>query len=402
MDTHQDERMPETAGCPYAHDAGRIGPLPDFLEHGDEPVTRIATPTGHKMWLVRDYALGRSVLTDRRFSRAEAVKPHAPTVIDAQPVPDSMMSMDGAEHARLRRMVTGSFTTGKVAAMTPFVERLADEHLDRLAEAGPGADLVGTIAAPLPLEVLCSLLGVPPEDAGRFRDWVEVLFDISVSNPREKARRRLELVEYMSTLIEEKRQRGEDDLLTSLIGAHDDGDLSMPELLTLGLTLLMAGYETTVGQLSLSVLALLSDPTALAALRERPELVPTAVEELMRLSPATPLAFPRVAVEPVELGDITVQPGEGVLVSLLHGNRDGAVFTDPERIDADGRTAAHLTFGHGVHRCLGAPLARLQVRITVERLLRRFPGLRTASGPDAVIWKDGLATRGLSRLRVEW
>ncbi|TLQ44819.1 cytochrome P450 [Streptomyces marianii] len=402
MTIEHEERKAATAGCPYAHHVGRLGPLPEFLEHGDEPVTRVATPTGHTMWLVRDYTLGRSVLTDRRFSRAEAVKPHAPTVIDAQPVPDSMMSMDGAEHARLRRMVTGSFTTGKVAAMAPFVERLADEHLDRLAEAGPGADLVETIAAPLPLVVLCSLLGVPPEDADRFRNWVEVLFDISVSSPREKARRRLELVEYMSNLIEEKRQRDEDDLLTSLIGAHDGGDLSMPELLTLGLTLLMAGYETTVGQLSLSALALLSDPTTLAALRERPELVPSAVEELMRLSPATPLAFPRVAVETVELGDVTVRAGEGVLVSLLHGNRDGAVFADPELLDADSRTAAHLTFGHGVHRCLGAPLARLQVRIVVERLLRRFPGIRTASGPDAVLWKDGLATRGLARLRVEW
>ncbi|SFD53051.1 cytochrome P450 [Streptomyces aidingensis] len=393
------------------HGADRLGPLPGYLTHrdgvagdGTGGVVPITTPVGDKMWLVRDWALGRRVLTDRRFSRAQAARPHAPRFNDAQPAPDAMMSMDGTEHARLRRIVSGAFTTGRAAAMKPAVERLTDEHLDRLAACGPPADLVAELATPLPLAVLCSLLGIPPEDTAAFRDSVEVLFDISASTPQEKSRRRLELVDYMGGLVERKRHgaragTGEEaDLLTGLIAAHDRGTLSMAELLTL----LMAGYETTVGQIGLSVYTLLSDPGALAELRARPALLEPVTEELLRLDPATPLSFPRVALEPVLLGGVTVQAGEAVVVSLLHGNRDAAVYDGPERLCPHGRDAAHLTFGHGVHRCLGAPLARLQLRVVLERLLRRFPALRLAAGPEPAVWKEGLSTRGLARLSVEW
>jgi cytochrome P450 len=412
-----------------AHDIDRLGPLPDFLTSAapDSGVGPIVTPVGDKMWLVRDYALARQVLTDPRFSRAEAVKPQAPRFNDAQPAPDAMMSMDGAQHARLRRIVSGAFSTGRIAAMAPAVERLAGEYIDRLAAAGPGADLIEGLATPLSLAVLCSMLGIPTADAGIFRDWVEVLFDIAASTPREKSRRRIELVEYMSDLVEQKRQRvadgaPDDDLLTALLAAHDDGQLSIGELLTLGLTLLMAGYETTVGQIGLSVLALLSDPAALADLRTNsdptrnpnPDLLDATVEELLRVTPATPMSFPRVAAEPVQLGGVTIQAGEGVVVSLLHGNRDAGVWTEPAAVCPYGHgsatahaastshNAVHLTFGHGVHRCLGAPLARLQLRIVLDRLLRRFPDLRVAPGPDSVVWKEGLSIRGLARLRIEW
>ncbi|MEU7282892.1 cytochrome P450 [Streptomyces sp. NPDC045431] len=381
----------------------RLGPLPAFMAHGEEAVVPIAAPTGDMVWLVRDYELGRLVLTDKRFSRAEAVKPHVPKFNDAQPVPDSMMSMDGAEHARLRRVVTGAFTGRRMAALAPAIERMADERLDRLVEAGPPGDLVEELALPLPRAVLCSLLGVPAQDGDRFRDLVEVLFDITASTPKEKSRRRVELVDYMAGLLERKRERPEDDLLTAMIRVHDQGEMSMAELVTMGLTLLMAGYETTVGQIGLSALALLSDPDAYKELRGRPEALPSAVEEFLRLTPATPVSFTRVAVEPVPLDGVTIAAGEAVVVSLLHGNRDGKVFAEPEHLVPEGRDAVHLTFGHGVHRCLGAPLAKLQVQIVLERLLRRFPELRPAAGaPEPVVWKDGLLTRGLSRLLVEW
>jgi cytochrome P450 len=380
----------------------QLGPLPEFLGPVADDVVRIVAPTGDKMWLVRDYALGRLVLADRRFSRADAVGRNAPKFNDAQPVPDSMMSMDGAEHNRLRRVVTGAFTNRRIAGLAPYIERLADEHLEAVAAAGPGADLVDGLANPLPLAVLCTLLGVPPGDGERFRDWVEVLFDISASSPREKSRRRLELVGYMTELVESKVAEPRDDLLTALVAAQERGELSRGELLTLGLTLLMAGYETTVGQIGLSVLSLLADPVAYEQLRAQPDRLGPAVEELLRLTPSTPLSFPRVAVEPVTLGSVTIQAGEAVLVALLHGNRDGKVFAEPERLALDGRDTVHLTFGHGVHRCLGAPLARLQVRIVLERMLVRFPTLRLAAVPEPVTWKDGLATRGLSRLLVEW
>lgn len=388
------------------HGVDRLGPLPAFMASGGGDVISIVTPMGDKMWLVRDYALGRQVLVDQRFSRAQAARPHAPRFNDAQPAVDAMMSMDGEEHARLRRVVSGAFSTRRVAAMTPYIERLADERFDALAASGPGADLIAGLATPLPLTVLCALLGIPPEDGDLFRDRVEVLFDISASTQSDKSRRRLELVDYMGDLIERKRGGTDEDLLTALIAVHEAGQLSLGELLTLGLTLLMAGYETTVGQIGLSVLALLSDPGMYEDLRAHPELVDPAVDELLRLTPATPLSFPRVAVEPIQLGAVTVQTGEAVVVSLLHGNRDAETWAWPQRLCPHDHsrtgTAVHLTFGHGVHRCLGAPLARLQLRIVLEGLLRRFPGLRIAAGPESVVWKEGLSIRGLARLRVQW
>ncbi|GGS15319.1 cytochrome P450 [Streptomyces aureoverticillatus] len=384
--------------CPHH----RMGPLPEFFEPGEEDVKRIVTPSGDKMWLVRDYALGRLVLADQRFSRAAAVEPDAPAYNDAQPVPESMMSMDGSEHARLRKTVTGAFTARKMAAMAPGIEKLTDRYLDALEAAGPGADIMEHLGTPLPLDVLCQLLGVPLEDSERFRDWVEVLFDISASTPQEKGRKRLELSAYMADLLAAKRDEPQDDLLSALIAAQDDGRLSPGELITLGLTLLMAGYGTTVGQIALNLHVLLSEPGAYQELVDHPERVDATVEELMRVSPVTPLSFSRVATEPVRLGSVLVRAGDAVVVSLLNGNRDGAVYPDPEFLRPEGRDPVHLTFGHGLHRCLGAPLGRIQLQIVFGRLVGRFPGLRFADIPEPAVWKDGMGTRGLDRIHVDW
>ncbi|UFQ18675.1 MULTISPECIES: cytochrome P450 [Streptomyces] len=383
--------------------ADQLGPLPDFLRPGPEDVVRIVTPPGDQLWLVRDYTLGRAVLTDKRFSRAASLGPEAPKFNDAQPSADSMMSMDGSRHARLRRLVSGAFSTGRMARMSTFVEEITDRRLDAVGDLGHGVDLIENLARPLPLSVLCSMLGIPEEDTSRFRGWVEVLFDIDASTPREKARYRIELIEYIIELMGRKRSDPQEDLLSDLIAVHDRGELSTNELLTLGLTLLMAGYETTAGQISLATLSLLTDRGVYEELTEHPDRIGNAVEELIRLSPATPLTFMRVATEAVQVGDVTVQPGEGIVVALLYGNRDGDVFADPESMAlVDGRDASHLTFGHGVHRCLGAPLARMQVRIVLERLTRRFPTLRLADVPEPFVWKDGMGIRGLSRLQVAW
>ncbi|WP_371524542.1 cytochrome P450 [Streptomyces sp. NBC_01283] len=380
----------------------QLGPLPDILRPGPEDVVRVVAGTGHPFWLVRSYALGRSVLADKRFSRAAALRPGAPTFNDAQPAADSMMSMDGNRHARLRRLVSGAFSTGRMAKMSAFVTDLTDRRLDAIAEIGNGADLIENLARPLPLSVLTTMLGIPEEDTPRFRGWVDVLFDLEVTSLREKARRRIELIEYITELLDRKRRDPRDDLLSDLTIAQDEGELSTNELLTLGLTLLMAGYETTTGQIGLSLLALLTDRSAYEELLAHPEYVGNATEELIRLAPATPLTFVRIATEPVQLGDVTVQTGEGVVVALLHGNRDAGVFAEPASMDlGSGHDSPPLTFGHGVHRCLGAPLARLQLRIVLERLPQRFPALRLADVPEPVVWKDGLGIRGLSRLLVD-
>ena len=341
-------------------------------------MVRVRSVTGDQIWLVRGYRLARLVLTDPRFSRAAASRPDAPKVNTANPAPSSMMSADGADHARLRRLVGGAFAPRRIAALAPDVQRLVDGLLDDLVTTGPPADLVARFAAPLPIAVISALLGIPASDIDRVREWAGVLFDVSVSSARDKARRSFALFAYMSKLIERKRAEPADDLLCSLIAAHDGGALSSTELVDLALAVLTAGYETTVGQLSLSVLAYLLDPVA-----GGPD-----VEEYLRLSPATPTTFPRVATEDVVLGDVTVRAGDAVVVSILHANVDGA--------------GSHLTFGHGAHYCLGAGLARLQLGIALRSLLGRLPALRLAGAPDAVGWYEGLATRGLTHLLVEW
>lgn len=383
-------------------DAEQFGPLPAFLRDGLGDVAPVTAPDGGQVWLVRDYALGRIVLSDQRFSRTEALNPHVPKITDSEPAADSMMSMDGADHARLRRSVAGAFSRHKIAALAPRVNQLVDTQLDQLAAAGPPADIISGLAAPVSLTVLCALLGIPVKDNEKFADLVEVLFDISRSTPQQKFRQRLRLVDYMTELMADKRTRQDDDLLTALIGLHEQAALSQAEMITLGLTLLMAGYETTAGQIGVAVQWLLSDPAAHRRLREQPEsLVPTA-EELLRLTPSTPMSFPRVATERIPLGAVIINKGDVVIVSLVHGNHDERVFALPALLLPDGRKPAHLTFGHGVHRCLGAPLAQLQVQTVLARLIQRFPELRLAGGPDAIAWKEGLAIRGHTRLLVEW
>jgi cytochrome P450 len=361
--------------------ATRFGPLPPLLDQVvDAPVVRVRAPTGDEVWLVADHGLARTVLTDPRFSRAAAAAPEAPKINSVNPAPSSIMSRDGADHARLRRLVAGAFAPRRMAALAPRIQRRVDDLLDAVCAGGAPADLVASFAAPLPVGVISDLLGVPAADVPAVQEWAGVLFDLTASPPAEKARRGFELYGYMSRLVDRKRAEPGDDLLGDLTAAQAAGALSRVELIDLALAMLTAGYETTVGQLALSVLWRLGDPAERTA----------PVEELLRVVPATPMTFTRVATVDVGLGAVTVRAGEAVVVSLLHANHDPA------------RAAGHLTFGHGPHFCLGAGLARLQVGTALETLWRRLPGLALAEVPDAVGWAEGLATRGLTRLLVTW
>ncbi|MCA1672124.1 MAG: cytochrome P450 [Actinobacteria bacterium] len=386
---------------PFSLPKNALGPFPDLLGGGSTtPVERVRTPAGDAVWLVRDYTLARQVLTDPRFSRAAAVRPDAPKLGGADLSPASIMSLDGDDHTRLRRIVTSAFSTGRVARLRPFVVETAGQLLASMAAVGPTADLIESFAAPLPVTVLGTLLGVPVADRQLFGSSISVVFDMTASTGEEKSRQRLQLVDYMITLIEAKRSHPGDDLMSGLVAAHRNGQLSRTELISLGLALLTAGYETTVGQLGLSVLALLRTSDPLRFLEAESDLE-TLIEELLRTSPATPASFPRVATEDLRLGHVMIRSGDAVMVSFLDGNRDEQVFPEPARVGST-RTAAHLTFGHGVHRCLGAPLARLQLHTALELLFRRYPSLRLAPVEDAVVWKSGLLTRGLASLRVQW
>jgi cytochrome P450 len=380
----------------------RFGPLPAPLgQPVTAPVMRVKTPTGDDIWLVTGYELGRLVLTDPRLSRAAATCPRAPKVNTVYPAASSIMSMDGADHARLRRLVAAEFAPRRVAEFAPGIQSQVDHLLDELCAGDQPADLIAAFAAPLPIAVISTLLGIPAADLDRVRTWAGVLFEVTASTPQDKARRGFALFQYMSQLIERKREEPADDLLCRLIAAHDAGAVSRTELIDLALAVLTAGYETTVGQVGLSVLSVLLDP-APPEHRRQAWTAPDAPEEYLRLVPATPTTFPRVAVEDVDLGGVTVRAGEAVVVSLLHANLDPTVFPDPDRLVPNRIPNPHLTFGHGAHFCLGAGLARLQISIAVRTLLLRLPNLRLAEDPAAVAWAEGLATRGLSQLLVEW
>ncbi|ATL28470.1 cytochrome P450 [Streptomyces formicae] len=352
-------------------------------------------PNGVGVWAVSDYRLARQVLADPRFSRAAAVAPDVPNLASIDPSPDSIVSLDGRAHARLRRIVAGAFTERRISALRPFIEARATELLDALAAGEQPADLVSGLAAPLPLSVLCHMLGIPDADRESFREWVPVLFDLDGESAASRTKA-FRIAEYMTRLINRKRREAGDDLISALIQAADDeGKLTNRELVTLSLALLMAGYDSTADQITLAFLSLLHDPSRAAALRADPGLVPAEVEEVLRANPSAPVSFSRAVTEPVRLAGVTISPGQPVLVFLMGANR-----TQHDSGNQAGNP--HLTFGHGVHRCLGASLARLQLATVIHLTLDRFPHLALADGVDDLRWKPAAATRGLAALRVRW
>ncbi|MEU6370184.1 cytochrome P450 [Streptomyces sp. NPDC046931] len=373
-----------------------IGPLPIPCDPNDTtPIRWVRMPNGAGCWAVSDYRLARQVLADPRFSRAATLAADVPRLTSIDPAPDSIISLDGTAHARLRRIVAGAFTERRIAALRPMVEGRVGELLDELAAGEQPADLVAGLAAPLPLSVLCHMLGIPVADHESFREWVPVLFDLEGAGPDSRARA-FRLTHYMTKLIGQKRREPGDDLISALIRAADsEGKLTNRELVTLSLSLLMAGYDSTADQITLAFLTLLHDPARADALRADPSLVPAEVEELLQTNPSAPLSFSRAVTEPVQVADVTIRPGQPVLVFLMGANR--------LLRKSEGTTAgAHLAFGHGVHRCLGAPLARLQLTTVIRLTLNRLPHLALAEDVDSLHWKPAAATRGLTALRVRY
>jgi cytochrome P450 len=379
-----------------------VGPLPIPGDPDDmPPVARVSMPNGVDAWVISDYRLARKVLADPRFGRAAAVAPDVPKLTSLDPSSGSIISVDGSAHARLRRIVAGAFTERRVVGLLPIIEQRTEELVDALVAQGPPADLVAGLAASLPLSVLGHMLGIPVADHEEFKEWVPVLFDLSGESVESRTRA-FRITHYMSKLIAQKRKEPGEDLISALVQATDEGGrLTNRELVTLSLALLMAGYDSTGDQITLCFLSLLHEPERMVTLRADPDLVPAEVEHLLRTNPSAPATFTRMTTEPVRLAGVTVEPGEPVVVFLMAANRSPAA-----QRGADGRDGAsgspHLTFGHGVHRCLGAPLARLQLATVIRVVLDRLPRLALAQDLEGLAWKPAAATRGLAEMRVTW
>jgi cytochrome P450 PksS len=314
----------------------------------------------------------------------------------------SLLSNDPPNHARLRALVSKAFTPRLIERLRPRIQRLADELLDVMALHGE-ADLIEAYAFPIPITVIAALLGVPAKDRDRFRTWTSTL---TSAPPTAAAVQRLasvvdDYVAYLRDLFEQRRRDPKDDLVTGLVQAEEAGDrLSEPELFSMASIILIAGHETTVSLIGVGTLRLLQHPDQLARLRADPELIRSAVEEILRHSGPVEAATERYAVDDVELGGVTIPRGELVLVTLASANRDAAHFPEPDALDLTRDTRQHLAFGHGIHYCLGAPLARLEGQIAIGALLQRFPNLRLASPAESLTWRPGLVLRGLDHLPV--
>ncbi|MFE9407063.1 cytochrome P450 [Streptomyces sp. NPDC006530] len=381
-------------------------PYPVYAElRGRGPVHRIRMPEGAEAWLVVGYEAGRAALADDRLSKEWR---NAAPGLGVQQVSSgiTMLSSDPPSHTRLRRLVTREFTARRIEALAPRVQEMTDTFVDAmLAAPDRRADLVEALSFPLPITVIGELIGVPALDQEKFREWS----NISVSAPAlaDRLAATADVKEYLTRLLTDKRADPGDDLVSALIRAADEegGDhLSHDELLGMVWLLLIAGHETTVNLISNGILALLGHPGQLAALRaDFDGLIDNAVEEMLRYDGPVETPTARFTREPVEIAG-TLVPGGGqlVLVALADADRDPARYAEPDRFDIHRDARGHVAFGHGIHHCLGAPLARLEARTAVRTLLERCPDLALEIHPAALQWRTGMMMRGPLRLPVRW
>ena len=384
----------------------RLEPDPQYAElRRSEPVCRVQLPYGPSAWLVTDYHLTRLVLGDARFSRAAAVGRDNPreTAADVSQVAESILSMDPPEHTRIRRLVGKAFTPRRVEELRPRAADIASSLLDDVIAAGPPADLVESFSFALPAIMICELLGIPEGDRHTFRGWADATASGTVAAPVQEQDAYLHLVSYLAGLVTQRRARPGDDLLTGLVQARDNDDrLSESELLVLAMALLVAGHETTARQITNMTYTLLTNPPQLRQLRQQPDLLPAAVEEMLRFNVFGSAINPRIATTDVELGDVLVRAGEPVLCSRASANRDENVFSRADQLDFGRDPNPHVAFGYGPHFCLGANLARMELQVALGTILSRLPRLRIAVPEDTLTWHEGTMMRGLAALPVAW
>jgi len=368
-----------------------------------DPVHR--TPMG--FWVLTRYDDCVAVLRDPRFGREEFQQMLAAVYggEDSDRLPRSMLFRDPPDHTRLRALVSKAFTPRTIEVMRDHIQGIVDRLLDRALGQG-GMDVIEDLAYPLPVTVICEMLGVPVDDHASIRGWsadiarsldaIGLPSDVSVVERGRVARRAL--ADYFRALVPVRRARPQADLLSGLLAAEEQGDkLTEPEIIAMCLLLFIAGHETTVNLIGNGTLALLRHPEQLARLRADPSLVPSAVEELLRYdSPVQRTA--RIASTDVDLAGHHIGKGTMVVTALGAANRDPAQFADPDRLDVTRRDVRHISFGYGIHFCLGAPLARVEGQLALGTLLRRAP--RLALAEPAPEWRESSVLRGLKRLRV--
>ncbi|MFI9379931.1 cytochrome P450 [Kutzneria sp. NPDC052558] len=395
----------ELTACPYPFpDVPALGLAPEYGQFRGTPgLPRLEMPYGGQAWLATRHADVKFVLADPRFSRAASAGRDTPRTMPMMEQADSILAMDPPNHTRVRRVVAKAFTARNVERLRPLIEGIIDDLFARMVAGKTSADLVEELALPMAVTAISELLGVPKDERDQFHHWAQMLTTISGVGIEKIIEADTEIRAFLRRLIAERAQRPTDDLLSTLLAAHDEeGRLSEEEMVSLGTALLSAGHETTALQLSNHVFTLLNQREQWQRLVDDPALVPTAVEELLRLTPLGVVTFARIAKEDVEVGGTLVRADECVVMQLAAANRDESVFAHADELDFDRESNSHVTFGHGAHHCIGAPLARLELRTALGRLVRQLPTLRLAVPAEQVVFRKGGLLRGPESLPVTW
>jgi cytochrome P450 len=369
----------------------------------NDPVPRVELASGGPAYLATRYDDVRRVFADPVFSRAAATRADVPVLSQVSKIPYLMMNMDPPDHTRIRRLVTRAFTSRSVERLRPNVRRICDALVDRMLVTGPPVDFVPAFAYALPAQVISELLGVPAEDRDQLRRWQDAILSISAHSRHVVEAQLAELMGYLRALINRKRSEPADDLVSALITAQDSDDrLSESELLYTVQILIAGGYETTAGLLANSIVVLHRNPEQWELLRDNPDLISGAVDELLRYVPIVWSGLERVTLSDVTLSGVPVPAGSSVIPLTYSANYDETLTEDAGRLDVTRPPVPHLAFGHGVHRCIGAPLAKVELEIAFQTLFARLPTLRMARAESQLWWKNGLLTVGPIALPVLW
>ena len=389
----------------------KANPFPTFAAMREAaPLYAHQAPNGGTVWYITRYDDVMAVLKDNdhfvKDARNIGAAPGAthPASTANQAINQNMLFSDPPDHLRLRALVNQAFTSRRVERMAGQVQVAADDLLDQVRDQGE-QDLIAVYAFPLPVIVICDMLGIPAVDRDEVSDWSQAIISPGRHHLTFSARRRRvrAFVDYVRQLLAERRQTPGDDLITALVQADQAGDrLSEEELSSMVALLLVTGHETTVNLIGNGLLALLQHPDQLALIKQDPALLENAIEELLRYDGPVETSTTRWARDDVKFRGHLIRRGDVVRVVLTSANRDAAHFDEPDRLDVTRDANRHLAFGHGIHYCLGAPLARLEGRIALETLFRRLPNLRLSIPANQLQWRSGVLFRGLERLPVLW
>ncbi|OXM59755.1 cytochrome P450 [Amycolatopsis vastitatis] len=382
-----------------------LDPPPQYARLRDgEPVSKVRLPDGSVSWVVTRYDDMRTVLTDQRFS-ADSRKPGFPILMPHRHLMQDVRMMnrlDLPEHTAFRRIFVKPFTSGSISVMRPDIQRFVDELIDDMLRQGPPVDLVQAFSLPAPAKVICQMLGVPYDDAGFLQRFSKVLTN-RTTNLDDVQQALDTLFSYVDEALRRQEKSPTDGLLGKLVADNAvTKALSHEELVSTVVVLLVDGYETTANMITLGTVALFQNPDQLAALRADPSLGAPATEELLRYLSISDIGVARVAVEDVQLGDVTIRAGEGVMTLVAAANHDEAAFPGGAGLDINRHQRPHLTFGHGIHQCLGKHLVTLELEVVYSTLFRRIPTLRLDVATEDIPFKHDAGLYGVWELPVTW